>query len=187
MLASSWSITYESTIMYFKCYYSYCQMTDLSVHPQTSDDLWGRLYPAPHTQPDKYKTHAISHHKVTLLYQKGILIIFMPYYGLLWTWSPYLDLRWRSRSTGTIPELLITSIARHKNKNRWVGDPLWRSCSLFCVGIFHKSSEISLHKTMNMISTGDPPLTCSCYNSLDMLQESLNIGAQFWNNPDMQF
>ncbi len=25
-------------------------------------------------------------------------------------------------------------------------------------------SEISLHKTIHMISTGDPPLTCSCYN-----------------------
>ncbi len=61
----------------------------------------------------------------------------MPYYRLFWTQSPYLDLRWRSHSTGTIPELLITSIVRHKNKNRWVGDPLWRSCSLFCVVIFH--------------------------------------------------
>ncbi len=56
---------------------------------------------------------------------------FMPYYSLFWMRSPYLDLRWRSCSTGTIPELLITSIVRHKNKNRWVGDPLWRSCSLF--------------------------------------------------------
>ncbi len=63
----------------------------------------------------------------------------MLYYGLFWTWSPCLDLRWRSCSTGTIPELLITSIVRHENKNRWVGDPLWRSCSLFCVVIFHLS------------------------------------------------
>ncbi len=64
---------------------------------------------------------------------------FMPYYCLFWTRSPYLDLRWRSRSTGTIPELLITSIVWHKNKNRWVGDPLRRSCELFCVVIFHSS------------------------------------------------
>ncbi len=63
----------------------------------------------------------------------------MPYYGLFWTRSPYLDLQWRSRSTGTIPELLITSIVWHKNKNRWRGDPLWRSCELFCVGIFNES------------------------------------------------
>ncbi len=63
----------------------------------------------------------------------------MPYYGLFWTWSPYLDLRWRSCSSGTIPELIITSIVRHKNKNRQVGDPLWRSCELFCVVIFHES------------------------------------------------
>ncbi len=63
----------------------------------------------------------------------------MPNYGLFWTWSPYLDLRWRSRSTGNIPELLITSIVQHNNKNRWVGDLLWRSCSLFCLVIFHSS------------------------------------------------
>ncbi len=63
----------------------------------------------------------------------------MPYYGLFWTRSPYLDLRWRSCSTGTLLELLITSIVWHKNKNRWLGDPLWRSCSLFCVVIFHSS------------------------------------------------
>ncbi len=63
----------------------------------------------------------------------------MLYYGLFWMRSPYLDLRWISRSTGTIPDLLIISIVRHKNKNRWVGDPLWRSCSLFCVVIFHSS------------------------------------------------
>ncbi len=42
----------------------------------------------------------------------------MPYYGLFWTQPPYLDLRWRSHSTGTIPEIIITSIVRHKNKNR---------------------------------------------------------------------
>ncbi len=82
--------------------------------------------------------------------------VFMPYYGLFSMRSPYLDLRWRSRSTGTLSELLITSIARHKNKNMWVGDPMWRSCSLFSV-------VISLHKTIHMISTGDPPFTCSCY------------------------
>ncbi len=66
-------------------------------------------------------------------------LVIISYYGLFWTWSPYLDLQWRSRSTGNIPELLITSILRHKNKNRWVGDHLWRSCSLFCVVIFHSS------------------------------------------------
>ncbi len=92
----------------------------------------------------------------------------MPYYGLFWMRSPYLDLQWRSRSTGNIPGLLITSIVWHKNKNRWVGDPLWRSCSLFCVvrlrhGSSLRTREISLHKTIHMISTGDPPLTCSCY------------------------
>ncbi len=86
---------------------------------------------------------------------------FMPYYGLFWTRSPHLDLRWRSRSTGTILELFIASIVRHKNKNRWVGDPLWRSCSLLLILWIR---EISLHKTIDMISTGDPPLTCSCYN-----------------------
>ncbi len=63
----------------------------------------------------------------------------MPYYGLFWTRSPYLDLQWRPRNTGTILELLLTSIVRHKNKNRWVGDSLRRSCSLFCVVIFHES------------------------------------------------
>ncbi len=68
-----------------------------------------------------------------------MVLSIMPYYGLFWTRSPYLDLQWRSRSTGTIPELLITSIVQHKNKNRWVGDLLWRSCSLFCVVIFHSS------------------------------------------------
>ncbi len=65
----------------------------------------------------------------------------MPYYGLFWTQSPYLDLKWRSRSTGTIPELLMTSIVQHKNKNWWVGDPVWRSCSLFCVVIIHSSES----------------------------------------------
>ncbi len=86
----------------------------------------------------------------------------MPYYGLFWTRSPYLDLRWRSRSTGTIPELLITSIVRHKNKNRWVGDPMWRSCSLFCVVIFYSSFGLVKYpytKQFHMISTGDPPFT----------------------------
>ncbi len=38
------------------------------------------------------------------------------------------------------------SIVWHKNKNRWLGGPLWRSCELFCVVIFH------------MIFTGDPLL-----------------------------
>ncbi len=28
-------------------------------------------------------------------------------------------------------------------------------------------SEISLHKTIHMISTGDPPLTCSCYSTTE--------------------
>ncbi len=75
----------------------------------------------------------------TLLYVYILLLSIMPYYGLFWTWSPYLDLQWRSRSTGTIPELLIISIVRHKNNNRWVGDLLWRSCELFCVVIFYSS------------------------------------------------
>ncbi len=42
-------------------------------------------------------------------------------------------------------------IVQHKNKNR---------CSLFCVVIFHESEglvEYPLHKTIHMISTGDPP------------------------------
>ncbi len=73
------------------------------------------------------------------LYPSSQTILFMPYYGLFWMQSTYLDLQWRSRSTGTIPEILITSIVWHTNKNRWVGDPLWRSCSLFCVVIFHSS------------------------------------------------
>ncbi len=53
----------------------------------------------------------------------------------------YLELSYLTRiaKVGAISELLITSIAWHKNKNRWVGDPLWRSRSLFCVGIFHSS------------------------------------------------
>ncbi len=97
---------------------------------------------------------------INIWYFPNFMANIMPYYGLFWTRSPYLDLRWRSRNTGTILELLITSIVRHKNKNRWVGDPLWRSCSLFCVVIFHES------ETIHMISTGDPPLTCSCYNIL---------------------
>ncbi len=29
-----------------------------------------------------------------------------------------------------------------------------------------RTSEISLHKAIHMISTGDPPLNCSCYNNL---------------------
>ncbi len=92
----------------------------------------------------------------------GTLIVkdmYYAYYGLFWMRSPYLDLWWRSCSTGTILERLITSIVRHKNKNRWVGDPLWRSFSLFCAVIFHES----LRKTNHMISTRDPTFTCSCY------------------------
>ncbi len=54
-----------------------------------------------------------------------------------------------------ILELLITSIVRHKNKNRWV---LCKDISLVLW-----TSEISLHKTIHMISTGDPPFNCSCY------------------------
>ncbi len=91
----------------------------------------------------------------------------MTYYGLFWMWSPYLDLRWRSRSTGTIPELLITSIVRHKNKNSWVGDPMWRSCSLFCVMIFHSSFRLVKYpntKQFTWSPQGIPPFTCSCYN-----------------------
>ncbi len=77
-------------------------------------------------------------------------MIFMPnyVYGLFWTWSPCLDLKWRSHSTGTIPELLITSIVWHKNKNRWTGGSLWRSCELFCVVIFHESEgRVKYHYT----------------------------------------
>ncbi len=33
--------------------------------------------------------------------------------------------------------------------------------------LYIRMSEISLYKTMNMISTGDPPLTCSCYKKHD--------------------
>ncbi len=83
-----------------------------------------------------------SEYRVGLGHPQSAAVVFMPYYGLFWTRSPYLDLRWRSCSTGTIPELLITSIVQHKKKNRWVGDPLWRSCSLFCVVIFHSSFEL---------------------------------------------
>ncbi len=67
----------------------------------------------------------------------------MPYYGLFWTWSPYLDLQWRSLSTGTIPELLITSIV------------FIVLCSDISLVLW--TLEISLHKTIHMISTGDPP------------------------------
>ncbi len=85
----------------------------------------------------------------------------MPYYDLFWMRSPYLDLQWRSYSTGIIPELLITSIVWHKNKNRWVGDPLWRSYSLFCVVIFHSSFILVKYpytKQFTWSPQGIPPL-----------------------------
>ncbi len=81
----------------------------------------------------------LVYHANMLYLASGGITWYMLYYGLFWMKSTYLDVRWRSRSTGHIPELLITSIVRHKNNNRWVGDPLWRSCSLFCVVIFHSS------------------------------------------------
>ncbi len=39
-----------------------------------------------------------------------------------------------------------TAITGAYNKNRWRGDPLWRSCELFCVGIFHESEgQVKYH------------------------------------------
>ncbi len=75
------------------------------------------------------------------------------------------------RCTGTIPELLITSIVRHKNKNRWVGDPVWRSCSLFCVVIFHSSFGLMKYpytKQFTWSPQGIPPssvlvITSGCH------------------------
>ena len=58
-------------------------------------------------------------------------------------------------------------IVWHKNKNKFVVDHLWRSCSLFLLGIFHSSFGLVKYpyaKTIHMISTGDHPLICSCYN-----------------------
>ncbi len=81
----------------------------------------------------------------------------MLYYSLFWTRSPYLDLQWRSRSTGNILELLITSIVRHKNKNRWVGDPLCRSCSLFCVVIFQSSFGLVKYPYTKQFTWESPP------------------------------
>ncbi len=62
---------------------------------------------------------------------------------------------------GVIPELLITPIVWHKNKNRWLRDPLWRSCSLFCVVIFHSSFGLIKYpytKQFTWSSQGIPPL-----------------------------
>ncbi len=91
----------------------------------------------------------------------------MLYYGLFWMRHPYLDIRWRSRSTGTILELFIASIVWHKNKNRWVGgSPVEIMFIVLCSDISQvwRTREISLHKTIHMISTGYPPPICSCYN-----------------------
>ncbi len=46
---------------------------------------------------------------------------------------------------GLYQSYFITSIVRHKNKNRWVGDPMWRSCSLFCVVIFYIPTQNNSH------------------------------------------
>ncbi len=110
----------------------------------------------------------------------------MPYYDLFWMRSPYLDLRWRSRSTGTIPELLIISIVRHKNKNRWVGDPLWRSCSLFCVEIFHES-EYPYTEQFTWSPQGIPPFTCSCYSINALIKfDTVYAAIEVINSINMQ-
>ncbi len=93
--------------------------------------------------------HVITYFQLMVSYLYAILWLF-------WRWSPYLDLWWRSCSTGTIPDLLITSIVRHENMNRWWGDPLWRSCSLFCVVIFHLSFGLVKYHYKKQF-------TCSCY------------------------
>ncbi len=105
---------------------------------------------------------SVKIHNLPLLFNIPFqkIYIFRPYYGLFWTWSPYLDLQWRSHSTGTIPELLITSIVWHKNKNRRVADPLWRSWSLFCLVIFHSSFGLLKYpytKEFTLSPQGIPP------------------------------
>ncbi len=42
------------------------------------------------------------------------------------------------------------------------------------ISLVLQTREISLHKTIHMISTGDPPFTCSCYNVLS------SIGINLW-------
>ncbi len=90
----------------------------------------------------------------------------MPYYGLFWKRSPYLDLRWRSRKYWheTRATYNINSTAS-KQEQVSGGSPveimfivLWSDISQVL-----RTREISLYKTIHMISTGDPPFTCSCY------------------------
>ncbi len=37
------------------------------------------------------------------------------------------------------------------------------------ISLVLRTREISLHKTIHMISTGDPPFTCSCYSIVKLM------------------